>query len=211
MTSAVMTIDRALKQVDEAVEKVLNDKEQRFPEAASVGDAVRQGDIYIQKIDPVTATPKLYKKLERVNYPLQLAPGDTKGSRHMLEADETATVYALLLDIQAAETGDKAEDADERFKQQIISRDKFRIELQEHARSFTNEGDGESRQWESKTNLVSQEISAVASFCGPIFNLTKEAKITHPEHGDWVLPPGSYRITFQRTIDSDMRIQRVLD
>jgi hypothetical protein len=58
---------------------------------------------------------------------------------------------------------------------------------------------------------VSDEIANVLGFCGPIFNLTKETKISHPEHGDWILGPGSYRIVFQRTVDTDLQIRRVFD
>lgn len=67
--TATMTIDQALVRVDEAVEKVKNDAEQRFPDAASVGDAVRQGDIYIQKIDDLTDCPKMYRELRTPQYP----------------------------------------------------------------------------------------------------------------------------------------------
>ena len=46
---------------------------------------------------------------------------------------------------------------------------------------------------------------------GPIMRLSKPNTVTHPEHGDWQLPCGTYRVVFQRTIDETARIQRVLD
>lgn len=196
----VLTIDRELQKVNEAVERVRNDAEQHFSPAASVGDAVRQGDIYIQKIDDVTSPPALYKKLDKPAYPLQLAPGNTKGSRHMLEADETAVVYNLMLE---DETGDWETDRK--------AAKEFDAALTNYAMAQIDEPPKMAGQWNSATQHVVNDIREALNFCGPIFRLTKEAKISHPEHGDWLLPPGSYRITFQRTVDAEDRIRRVLD
>lgn len=194
---ATVTITRELKKVDEAVERVLNDQEQRFPEAASIGDAVRQGDIYIQKIDDVTTTPAFYKKATQPTYPLQLAQGNTKGSRHMLEADDTAVVYLSVTD----EFG-TSDDWEQRRQ--------FNKDVYDYACRSVNY-DGISTRLAEASRLVERHIINALNFCGPIFCLTKEARISHPEHGDWLLPPGSYRIVFQRTLDSTNRIQRVLD
>ena len=46
---------------------------------------------------------------------------------------------------------------------------------------------------------------------GPIFALTETNTVTHPEHGDWILSPGSYRVTYQRTVARDNTVTRVLD
>jgi hypothetical protein len=44
---------------------------------------------------------------------------------------------------------------------------------------------------------------------GPILQLAEERVLTHPEHGDVVLPPGCYEITYQRQFADELR--RVLD
>jgi hypothetical protein len=202
--SATLTIERALKNVDEAVERVLNDQDQRFPEAASLGDTVRQGDVYIQKIADVTATPVFYRKLDNPKFPYQLAPGNTKGSRHMLEHADGVTVYALNIKEVAPE---QAEDF-QAIRDSVATLEK---EMAKFSRALTGETEDQARNWSSGSRRVSDEIANVLGFCGPIFNLTKETKISHPEHGDWILGPGSYRIVFQRTVDTDLQIRRVFD
>ena len=206
MSTATLTIDQALVRVDEAVEKVKNDAEQRFPDAASVGDAVRQGDIYIQKIDDVTSTPRLYRELTEPKYPLQLAPGNTKGSRHMLEASDGATVYV----VNTVDTRGIQDDDWEALREamNVLRRDIFQLVCE----VCKVDPETVKNSWGNvDMRTVEESITDALNFCGPIVNLTKEGKISHPEHGDWVLPPGSYRITFQRTITSDNAIRRVLD
>ncbi len=46
---------------------------------------------------------------------------------------------------------------------------------------------------------------------GPVLHCTQERTITHPEHGNVVLPPGVYRIHYQRDLDAEERERRVLD
>jgi hypothetical protein len=199
-----MTVDQALVRVNEAVEKVMNDADQRFPEAASVGDAVRQGDIYIQKIDDVTSTPKLYKKLNNVKYPMQLAPGNTQGSRHMLEEAEGTTVYVLnISEIPAGE--------EDNWELVQASTAELAKDIQKISMELTGEDEAAANKWRSESSLIGSDISGALNFCGPIFNLSKETKVSHPEHGDWILGPGSYRIAFQRTVDSNLNIRRVFD
>lgn len=199
-----MTVEQAVARVDEAVEKVKNDEDQRFPVAASVGDAVRQGDIYIQKIDDITDTPMFYKKVTSVTYPMQLAPGNTKGSRHMLEASEGATVY--VLNVSPIPAGQEEDWQAIRASTAELEKDVRVLSL-----AISGNTEEEANKWRSKAQTVSTEITDALNFCGPIFKLEKETKVSHPEHGDWILGPGSYRITFQRTVDSDLRIRRVFD
>jgi hypothetical protein len=203
--TATMTIDQALVRVDEAVEKVKNDAEQRFPDAASVGDAVRQGDIYIQKIDDLTGCPKMYRELKTPQYPMQLAPGNTKGSRHMLEASDGATVYVLnVSEVTDPDDWQAVRDSTEELSEEVRK-------LATSIAGSDEEKEKGLMRWNTPAAIVADQIADALNFCGPIFNLTKEGKVSHPEHGDWVLPPGSYRITFQRTVASDLSIRRVLD
>lgn len=44
---------------------------------------------------------------------------------------------------------------------------------------------------------------------GPVIQTTKERTVTHPEHGNVILPPGIYNITYQRAYAEELR--RVAD
>ena len=46
---------------------------------------------------------------------------------------------------------------------------------------------------------------------GPIIECKTVRTITHPEHGDVVLPPGIYAISYQRDLDAEERERRVQD
>ena len=72
------TATEVFKEVKERAEEICSDADQYFPEAASQGDYWRQGDIYISFME---ALPSGYAPA-RVE--TQLAPGTTKGSRHIL-------------------------------------------------------------------------------------------------------------------------------
>jgi hypothetical protein len=188
----------ALREAQATVESIKNDAPQYFPEAASIGDAVRQGDIYIQLIEPVTKTPFLYRNASPT-FPMQLADGNTKGSRHCLAHGNGVTVYSavgsnsteMISDI-AAQFGIKTSEPD-----------------------WTNllrDAEWEDRSASSPQKYVhSFDAAQMLTFAGPIFNLTETNTVTHPEHGDWILPPGSYRVTYQRTVARDNTVTRVLD
>ena len=129
----------AFKAVRESAEVIRNGDTKYFPEAASVGDNARQGDIYIELLEGV---PKDAKPIEKPS--AKLAPGDTQGSRHILDSMVGVTLY-------------------ERRDASVLE--------------------------------------------GPIMNLTETRTVTHPEHGDWVLPPGTYGVTYQRAYAEDLRRQ----
>ena len=46
---------------------------------------------------------------------------------------------------------------------------------------------------------------------GPVLECREERTITHPEHGNVVLPPGVYGIHYQRDLDAEELERRVLD
>lgn len=87
------TAVEALAAVRESAEKIKNNEPQRFPEAASHLDYFRQGDLYVTWLDPELFN--IEEELEPADGPieLQLAPGDTKGSRHILDSAEGVTIY----------------------------------------------------------------------------------------------------------------------
>lgn len=49
--------------------------------------------------------------------------------------------------------------------------------------------------------------SDAAALDGPVLDCTLERTITHPEHGDVVLPIGVYGITYQRAYADELRRQ----
>lgn len=140
--AATITAERALRDVQRGAEKIKNDELQRFPEAASPGDSVRQGDVYVTLLDrvPAGATP--------IPFRAQLADGNTQGSRHCLDSSQGVQLYRLpepgMLD-------------------------------------------------------------------GPVVELAEPRTLEHPEHGDWLLGPGVYQISYQRSLDAEDRERRSLD
>jgi hypothetical protein len=190
MTTATISVTNTLSDIAAAVERVKNDELQRFPEAASVGDAVRQGDIYIQKIDDadVEKLAHLYRKLDaaELSANLQLAPGDTKGSRHVLASTDGLEMWVPVQTNLAvaqhvyAMRGRKAPNAD-------------------------------LPEWKLDYSRERREIAAAIMLAGPVFKCNQPNTVAHPEHGDWALPPGTYRVIFQRTVDEAERVRRVLD
>jgi hypothetical protein len=225
-----------VQKVGEAVERVLNANEQEFPIAASVGDAVRQGDIYIQKIDDIdpSSTPLFYRRLDNssIKWPLQLADGNTKGSRHMLEASPGVVVYInehaeWLNTLSATERAAAIANSDtsqelvqalnvfesDKSNQLFEQRDKLLNKslvglTKEQKREHNNEI---ARLASTRDSIDCENIVNMLNFCGPIFVLKAKGKIPHPEHGDWLLPPGTYRIVYQRTINDVGQTSRVID
>ncbi len=128
-----ITSTESVRRIQAHAESIKCDKPQTFPEAASIGDVFRQGDIYVQLTDKIP-------ELARIIAPQtpQLVPDSSKGSRHILDSLSGVTLYKK------------------------------------------NSGN---------------------AITGPIIHLTEQRTIIHPEHGDVILPPGIYAITYQRSYD----------
>jgi hypothetical protein len=126
----------SLSRVQSVAESIRCGDTQWFPVAASPGDWVRQGDIKITFMAgvPDGATPGKQEA--------QLAPGTTKGSRHILDSLEGVTCY-------------------------------------------------------------DHPVKDVLQ--GPVLQLSQERTVTHPDHGHWVLPPGTFNITYQRAYAEERR------
>lgn len=206
MSNATLAVSAAVLNVEKAVEKVINDADQFFPEAATIGDAVRQGDVYIQLIDPLDEPPVFYSKLKKPEFPLQLAPGDTKGSRHMLEYSDGIEVWVCDTD-KFSEVANPNVDFDELND----ARQEFVKQLENYSIVCSGEEKAAANRWGSESRFIGNVISQTLVLCGPIFVLKNPTTVSHPEHGNWILPAGTYRVTFQRTMDQNMRIQRVFD
>jgi len=137
----MLTATESLSRIQNSVEKIKSDATQRFSDAASTGDNFRQGDLYITRIYAVPDHATIVK-----NPSAQLAPGATKGSRHILDSLVGVRVFV-------------------------------------------------------KPNATVLD--------GPILDVIEDRTITHPEHGDVVLPMGCYEITYQRAYADELR--RVAD
>ena len=84
------TIDTAMAEVTGAAETIRRSEVQRFPDAASPGDGLRQGDILVTLLAGKPAG------LVKVDKPItQLAPGTTQGSRHCLDSLDGVTISRL--------------------------------------------------------------------------------------------------------------------
>jgi hypothetical protein len=204
MATDTINVLTAVTAVESAVEKVINDADQNFPEAANIGDAVRQGDLYIQMIEPLTSPPPFYTKLTNPVFPIQLAPGNTKGSRHLLE--ESADIEIWICDASRLSDPEfENTEAAWEFNKKLSER------VEQFAMTITGEPMAEARRWQSTSQQVGVVVSNALSMCGPIMVLKNKTTISHPEHGNWLLSAGTYRVVFQRTVDSDMRVRRVFD
>lgn len=130
-------ISTTLDKIESTAEKIKSDDQQTFPVAAIDGDHFRQGDIYIWKRDSIPASAIKAKKKDA-----QLAPGTSKGSRHILDSLEGVEVF------------------------QIDSSDPLQ---------------------------------------GPFLKTGQERVVTHPEHGNVLLPAGCYEITYQLAYAEERR------
>lgn len=62
---------------------------------------------------------------------------------------------------------------------------------------------------DSLEGVTMSRLATPNALDGPILDLATERTITHPEHGNVILPPGCYRITYQRAFADELR--RVAD
>lgn len=85
-----MNVTKQIRAIQKTAEKIRNDGEQRFPEAATPGDCWRQGDVYITLLEtlPRNAVPVATPQL-------QLVPGNTQGSRHCLDSLDGVSMYSI--------------------------------------------------------------------------------------------------------------------
>lgn len=204
LENKTVQISKAMQEAAERAEQIKNDAPQQFPEAASIGDAVRQGDIYIQLVEPVTSCPLFYRQDSAASFPLQLADGNTKGSRHCLAHGNGVTVYKPVRMNSYEMYMDMAPQygIDPKNTTGLESKVRNAMWAREHeARMNKKDAD----------HITDRDANEMLGFAGPILVLEQPNTITHPEHGDWQLPAGTYRITYQRTLTRENAVARVLD
>ena len=62
---------------------------------------------------------------------------------------------------------------------------------------------------DSLEGVTVYRLSNPTELDGPILDLATERTITHPEHGNLIMPPGVYGVTYQRAFAEEIR--RVAD
>ena len=82
-----MSAVNAFNEIQESADKIKDNKNRKFPEAASIGDSFRQGDIYITLVNDPNDS------IKQKNPSNQIATGDTQGSRHCIDNLNNVDVY----------------------------------------------------------------------------------------------------------------------
>lgn len=91
MTTTIKRIEKHARRIADGSERVKPGQPVRFTQAASVGDTIRQGDLYLTIVE---AVPKGYVKLNKPKaVAKQLVPGNTQGARHCLDSLDCVTLY----------------------------------------------------------------------------------------------------------------------
>jgi len=94
--SATKTLSQCMTEMREALESFDASKPERIG-SPSLGDVVRQGDLYLIAIESLPNGKKTNQR--------QLVPGTTQGSRHVVEGDATIVNEVQFKDIPAALVG----------------------------------------------------------------------------------------------------------
>jgi len=83
-----MSTTQLLEEIQNSVNQVKTDNTKIFPIAATPGDYVRQGDLYITLLEKIPQDVKLDDSPQA-----QLAPGASKGSRHILDSLDGVKIF----------------------------------------------------------------------------------------------------------------------
>lgn len=83
MKDSTITTEKAIAQIREAARHM---PEVRILSEMKVGDVARQGDIYVERIASIEGKGAAVKSR-------QLAPGTTKGSRHIVDESPAVTLW----------------------------------------------------------------------------------------------------------------------
>lgn len=91
--TATIPMTEYLSKMRGQAESIRNDQPIEFSVAASAGDYIRQGDVYVTLCDEVPAgfTKRELKDLGK--NPAQVAIGNTQGSRHIWDSLEGVEIY----------------------------------------------------------------------------------------------------------------------
>lgn len=136
-SASTSSVAEAITKVKKSAEKMHSQKTERIG-SPSLGDVVRQGDIYLVCIKELPKDGKETKDL-------QLAPGNTQGSRHIMSGNVKMV-----------------------------------------------------------TGVKFQNFNSV--LVGPAFKCEGDATVTHPEHGNKILPEGTvWQVVYQQAYADEIR------
>lgn len=93
--SPMVPMTEFVNQMRKQVESIRNDQPIKFSMAASDGDHIRQGDVYVTLRDKVPNgfTKRELKDKDLGRNPAQVAIGNTQGSRHIWDSLEGVDIY----------------------------------------------------------------------------------------------------------------------
>lgn len=83
MNTKTITTETAIRQIQDAAKHL---PEVRIITDMKIGEVVRQGDIYIERVSAIASKGAEVKSR-------QLAPGTTKGSRHIVDESPSVTLW----------------------------------------------------------------------------------------------------------------------
>jgi hypothetical protein len=139
-------MDEALAVMRDSLPEAMVASETETVGSPSLGDVIRQGDLYLECISALPTGKSLSVR--------QLAPGNTQGSRHVLEGDCEV------------------------------------VEVKQH------------------TTASGHEVHS--ALIGPAFICKGACEVTHPEHGNKVLPENTiWQVVYQQAFADEVR--RVAD
>lgn len=110
----------------------------RYVDEILIGQFIRQGDVYLECIE------KQSKEYTEVTQDRQLAPGTTKGSRHIIKANPGVTIYT------------SKQSRGFLMGPQIVAKDRFILEHPEHAHFSLPAGTYQARyqqEWTEKDEV----------------------------------------------------------
>jgi len=64
---------------------------------------------------------------------------------------------------------------------------------------------GSRHSLESLEGLTLYSLKNATPLDGPVIEAPGGCRVNHPEHGDWVLPPGTYAVVYQRAYAEELR------
>jgi hypothetical protein len=132
-------------------------------------------------ITTVQNRAKKIAKRETQTFPAGAAPGDTA---------RQGDVYITLLDKVPAG---------------CIQQKRWDLQL------ASGSTQGSRHILDSRKGVKCYALQDATEFDGPVLSLEETRELTHPEHGNWILPPGIYGISYQRTQDALDQQRRVAD
>ena len=89
--TTIEKIARKASRIKNGNDKIQPGQPVRMSEAATTGDYIRQGDLYLIVVEPPSAAPAGYKEISKADR--QLVPGNTQGAKHCLDSIDGVRMF----------------------------------------------------------------------------------------------------------------------